>query len=122
MDFITLATAVIAYISLGITGGFLEEHGKEIYHKAKDLLTPDEMITLNLLEKYPENKDLQSEAATALETHLKANPDVAEQLEKLLETANQTPANTSINLNRQDGEINTNIQGNQNTHINLNPK
>lgn len=123
MDYTAITTAVIIYITSGISAGFLEEQGKEIYQKAKGLLVHDEIITLGLLEKYPENKDLQGEVAAALETHLKKNPDIAEQLKKLLETVNQAPpANTSININRQDGEINTNIQGNQNTNANLNPK
>jgi hypothetical protein len=118
----TLAITIVGYIAANVATGFLEEPGKELYQKVKGLLKPDEMITLNLLEKYPENKDMQSEVATALDTHLKANPDIAAQLEELLKTINQTPANTSTNFNQQQGETNTNIQGNQNSNINLNPK
>jgi hypothetical protein len=118
----TLALTAVAYIAAHVATGFLEEPGKELYQKVKGLLKPDEMITLDLLEKYPENKDLQSEVASALETRLQANPDIAGQLEKLLKTVNQTSVNTSTNFNQQQGETNTNIQGNQNTNVNLNPK
>lgn len=44
MTFTTIAT----FISLEIASGFLKEHGKEIYHKVKDLLTPThEVIVLS---------------------------------------------------------------------------
>ena len=51
---------IVGFISLQVASGFLKEHGKEIYHKVKGLLTDDELISLNLLEKYPESKELQA--------------------------------------------------------------
>lgn len=82
MDLMTIAT----FISLEVASGFLKEHGKELYHKVKALLTPQELISLNLLEKYPESKELQGEVTSALKTHLETNPDIAEELEALLVT------------------------------------
>ncbi|HEX8249451.1 MAG TPA: hypothetical protein VF599_14830 [Pyrinomonadaceae bacterium] len=118
----TLALMLVTYIAANVATGFFEEPGKELYQKVKGLLKPDEMITLNLLEKYPENKDLQGEVATALDTHLKANHEVAAQLEELLKTINQTSANTSTNFNQQQGETNINVQGNQGSPVNFNQK
>lgn len=122
MAFETLALMLVTYIAANVATGFLEEPGKELYQKVKGLLKPDEMIKLNLLEQVPDSPKLQGEVAAALDTHLKASPDIAEQLEKLLEGVNQTSVNTSTNFNQQQGETNTNIQGNQNSNINLNPK
>lgn len=44
----------------------------------------DEFVTLNLLEKYPENSDIQKEVAEKLEEKLKSNSDFANVLNDLL--------------------------------------
>src|SRR5215213_2864051 len=75
---------IVGFISLQVASGFLKEHGKEIYHKVKGLLTDDELTSLNLLEKYPESKELQDRFAGELKAHLETNPDIAEQLEGLI--------------------------------------
>ena len=114
MDFVTIAT----FISLQVASGFLKEHGKEIYQKVKGLLTPEELISLDLLEKYPESKELQGEVATALETHLGANPDVAQELTALLE---KLPAfEAKQNTITQTGDGNTAVQDIHGSEININ--
>jgi hypothetical protein len=114
----TLAITIVGYIAANVATGFLEEPGKELYQKVKGLLKPDEMITLNLLEKYPENKNMQSEVATALDTHLKANPDTAAQLEKLLK---QIPApQIKQNTLTITGDGNIAVQDTSNSSININ--
>jgi hypothetical protein len=75
---------IVGFISLQVASGFLKEHGNEIYHKVKGLLTDDELISLNLLEQYPESKELQDRFAGELKAHLETNPDIAEQLEGLI--------------------------------------
>lgn len=77
-------TTVAEFISLQVAGGFLKEHGKEIYTKVRALLTPDELISLDLLEKQPANRELQDKVATTLARHLEANSDVVQDLTLLL--------------------------------------
>jgi hypothetical protein len=109
---------VAAFIALEIASGFLKEHGKEIYHKAKDLLTPDEIITLNLLEKYPNSKELQGEVATSLETHLKSNPKIAKELEELIK---QLPLSQVMrNTITQTGDSHIAVQDTKDSNININ--
>ena len=114
MGFATIAT----FIGLEIASGFLKEHGKEIYHKAKSLLTPDELITLNLLEKYPQSKELQSEVTSALQAHLEANPDIAQELEVML---NKLPAfEAKQNAITQTGDGNIAVQDIHGSKIDIN--
>ncbi|MDQ6786764.1 MAG: hypothetical protein M3033_08130 [Acidobacteriota bacterium] len=108
MDLVTIAS----FISLEIASGFLKEHGKEIYHKAKGLLTPEEITTLDLLEKYPKSKELQGEIETALEKHLKANPEISEDFEKLLVKLKKTNPTKIINEVIVDSEIKNNLISN----------
>lgn len=115
-----LIETVASYIALEIASGFLKEHGKEIYHKAKDLLTPEEITTLNLLEQYPDSPKLQGEVAAALETRLQSNPIIAEELSELIKQLKSASNKTNINI--QQGESNVNIQGNENSPINFNQK
>jgi hypothetical protein len=100
MDWTTVAT----FISLEIASGFLKEHGKEIYHKAKGLLTPTELTTLGLLEQYPDSKKLQGEVANAFETHLKSNPDITNELNKLIKLLekNRPVAKNVSNIENKD--------------------
>lgn len=108
MDLITIAT----FISLEVASGFLKEHGKDIYQRVKNLLTPEELISLDLLEKYPHSKELQGEVATALKTHLEADPDIAKELEALL--AKLPAAATKQNTLTQTGDANISVQGSHN--------
>lgn len=80
MDLISIAT----FISLEIASGFLKEHGKEIYGKVKEVLRPEELITLNLLENQPESGELQQQLAGLIGTQLAANPNLARECEALL--------------------------------------
>lgn len=114
MDFLTIAT----FISLEVASGFLKEHGKEIYHKVKGLLTPEELISLNLLEKHPESKELQGEVAAALETHLRDDPGIAQELEALL--ARLPAFEAKRNAITQTGDGNTAIQDVHGSKININ--
>ena len=77
-------TTIAAFISLEVASGFLKESGKEIYHKVRASLTPEELITLDLLEQHPDNKELQEEVASKLKAHLETKPDMAEELRALL--------------------------------------
>lgn len=108
MDLISIAT----FISLEVASGFLKEHGKEIYQKVKDLLTPDELTTLNLLEQYPDSKKLQGEVEATLKTHLESNPDAAEELEALIAKLPKTE--TTRNTANQSGSANISVQGSGN--------
>ncbi|MGC2235266.1 MAG: hypothetical protein WA584_03845 [Pyrinomonadaceae bacterium] len=115
-----LIETVAAYIALEIASGFLKEHGKEIYHKAKGLLTPGEITTLGLLEQYPDSQKLQGEVAAALETHLQSNPAAAEELSELVNQLKAASNKTSYNY--QQGETNINIQNSEGSRIDLNKK
>ncbi|HSK70485.1 MAG TPA: hypothetical protein VK892_02230 [Pyrinomonadaceae bacterium] len=56
-----------------------------ILDKVRGLLVGDELTTLNLLEKYPGNEDLQNELKETLKPRLEANPETAKELEKLVQ-------------------------------------
>jgi hypothetical protein len=75
---------IVGFISIQVASGFLKEHGKAIYQKVKSVLTDDELISLNLLEAHPENKELQGEVAAQLKAHLETNPAIAEEMEALI--------------------------------------
>lgn len=59
MEPATIAIAAVSFIALEIAAGGLKEIGKDIYGKVKESLKPDEIIKLDLLEKYPESKELK---------------------------------------------------------------
>lgn len=103
-----IAIAAVSFIALEIVAGGLKEIGKEIYGKVKGSLKHDELIKLDLLEKYPESKELKSEVAEALTKHLETSPELAKELEELLKrsTTTQIKENT-ININ---GEANITAQ------------
>ena len=114
MDPITVAT----FISLQIASGFLKEHGKEIYGKVKELLRPEELITLNLLENHPGNGELQQQVAGLIGKQLATNSDLARECETLLENFR---ASISIeNQIRQTGDDNIAMQGIHGSQININ--
>ena len=119
MEPTTIAVAAVAYIALQIAEGGLKEIGKDIYGIVKDSLKPEELIQLNLLESKPEDKELQTKVAGLLAARLEEKPETVEQIQRLLQSANHA----SVNINRQEGgETNINLQGNQNTSFNFNPK
>lgn len=98
MDFLTIAAMVVteSLVPLFKTFGTkaLEEVGKKtgeevfdnrqtILGKVKDLFVGEEVITLNLLGKYPDNEDIQKEVTEKLETKLKERPDIATNLAQI---------------------------------------
>src|SRR5260370_662426 len=103
MDLITIAT----FVSLEVASGFLKAPGQDIYQKVKKLLTPQELISLDLLEKYPQSKELQGEVATAVQRHLETNPDITKELEAFL-------AKLPQNRVTQTGNANIAVQGSNN--------
>jgi hypothetical protein len=114
MDILTIAS----FVALQVASGFLKEHGKEIYQKVKSILTPEELITLGLLEKHPQSKELQGEVATAIQTHLEANPGIAQELEALI--AKLPPVEAKQNTITQIGDENIGVQDVQDSKININ--
>ena len=101
MDYLTVAAALVttAIVPLFKTLGTkaMEEVGKrtgqelvdnrvKILGTVRGLLVGDELTTLGLLEKYPDNEDIQSEVVQTIETKLKAKPEVAENLNQLTNT------------------------------------
>ena len=114
MDLATVA----AFVSLEVASGFLREHGKEIYQKVKSLLTPEELISLNLLENDPENKELRDEVASALESRLKADSNLRRELEEFFV---KFPASVrKQNTITQTGYGNISFQDVQGSKIKLN--
>ena len=107
MDFLTIAATIVTsslvplFKELGKkaleevskkTGEEVFDKRQAILEKVKELFVGGELITLNLLEKYPDNEDIQQEVTEKLETKLKEHPDVAASLaqlsQKLVETEN----------------------------------
>jgi len=119
MDPTTLAATAIGFIAGEIASGGLKEIGKEVYQAVKGAFKPEEFTFLELLEKYPENKDIQAEVAGKLEQCLIESPEAMDQLQLLLAKANQQSALNSYNVNNQKGKININVQGNQNSPVRL---
>lgn len=111
-----IAIAAITFIGLEISAGGLKEIGKEIYGKVKESLKPEEMIKLDLFEKYPESKELKGEVAEALIKHLEADSDLASKLDELLQKAQVSTSKTNINI--QKGKENYNIQDSPGAKIN----
>lgn len=105
MEPATIAIAAVTFLAGGIAGGGLEEIGKDIYGKIKERFKPDEIIKLDLMEKYPEVKELQGEVAEVLTKHLEANPELSSELAELLKQipASQIKQNT-MNI-EGDGSI-----------------
>ena len=99
---------IVGFISIQVASGFLKEHGKEIYQKVKSILTDDELISLNLLEANPENRELQEKVAAQLKAHLETNPSLAEELEALIATLRAL--GTKQNALSQTGDDNIALQ------------
>lgn len=132
MDIVTLVplviSAVVPYLQKGIgkivektaEAGF-EQRGK-IWSLVKGLLPDNDLTLTKFLEENPDDAKAQGKLEGKLEERLKDKPDVAKELEELINTINQTSVNSSVNINRQDGEINVNSQGNQNSSFTFNQK
>ena len=60
------------------------ENRSAILEKVRGVLVGEELTTLNLLEKYPTNEDMQKEVAEKLTLRLEANLVVAKEIEELL--------------------------------------
>jgi hypothetical protein len=114
MDLISIAT----FISLEIASGFLKEHGKEIYGKLKEALKPEELITLNLLETHPDDRNFQQKVASSIGTHLASDPNLSRECEALLK---EFQANIKItNEITQTGNGNVAMQEIHGSQININ--
>jgi hypothetical protein len=105
MEPATIAIAAVTFLAGGIAGGGLEEIGKDIYGKIKNRFKPDEIIKLDLMEKYPEVKELQGEVTEVLTKHLEASPEFSNELAELVKRipASQIKQNT-MNI-KGDGTI-----------------
>lgn len=94
-----------------------EKTAESAWNKVKDVMNGEELITLNLLEKYPENKDLQNEVAEKLQPRLEENPTIAKKLEELLK---QIPSiQIKQNTISQSGTANISNQDISNSTINF---
>ena len=110
---ISLVTALVtkAFEKLG------EKTTESVWNKARSILTGEELTTLNLLEKFPENKDLQNEVAEKLQPRLEENPAIAKELEKMLK---QIPSiQIKQNTTSQSGTENISNQDISNSTINI---
>lgn len=108
---ITLVTALAtkAFEKMG------EKTTESVWNKVKNILTGEELTTLSLLEKYPENKDLQNEVAEKLQPRLEENPIIAQELKELLE---QIPSiQIKQNTISQSGDSNIAVQDTSNSKI-----
>jgi hypothetical protein len=87
-------------------GEAIVENRVAILEKVKELLKSDELITLNLLEKYPENTDLQKEFTEVVTPRLQANSNTTKEIETLL---SKLEASLQIKRNEMKVEGNDNI-------------
>ncbi len=130
MDPVTIAT--VASAAIGALAPFFKKGGEKladkiaeegfnqrgkIWETVKGVFAGDELTTLNLFEKYPENTDIQNEVKSKLEEKLTAQPAIAEQLQELLKhlPASQIKQNT-IDIS---GDGNNAVQDNSGT-VNIN--
>jgi len=120
MEPATIAIAAVTFIAGGIAAGSLEEIGKEIYGKVKESLKPDEIIKLDLLEKYPESKELKGEVVEVLTKQLEAKPELVNELDELLKKVNIPTSSNAFN--QQQGKTNINIQNSPSSKVKFNEK
>ena len=80
----TIVAGVISALAMKPPKKFTEksaekafENRSAILEKVRGVLVGEELTTLNLLGKYPTNKDMQKELAEKLTPRLEANPVVA---------------------------------------------
>lgn len=96
------------------------ENRSAILDKVRGLLVGEELTTLNLLEKYPENTDLQKELTETLKPKLEANSKAAEELEKLVQPF--LTVTNKQNTQTQIGNNNIGIQDVSGSEIKINQK
>ena len=95
------------------------ENRSAILEKVRGVLVGEELTTLNLLEKYPTNEDMQKEVAEKLTPRLEANLVVAKEIEELLK---QMPTiEIKQNTLTQTGDNNQAAQDIHGSTINFNP-
>jgi len=104
----TLAISLVTALAKKAFEKFGEKTAELTWNKVKGLSEGEELTTLNLLEKYPENIDLQNEVAEKLQPRLEENPAIAKELEELLK---QIPSiQIKQNTISQSGDSNIAIQ------------
>ena len=101
MDFLTIAATVVTtslvplFKELGKkaleevskkTGEEVFDKHQAILEKVKNLFIGDELTTLNLLAENPEDGKQQGRVESKLEDKLKANPNVAKEIDDLLKS------------------------------------
>ncbi len=94
------------------------ENRSVILEKVRGLLVGEELTVLNLLEEFPENKDIQNKVAEKLTPRLEANPAVAKEIETLL--ANMPALEIKQNTLNQIGDNNQAAQDIHGSTINFN--
>lgn len=123
-----VVAAVVPYLAKGadkllnktvdeaVDKGF-EQRGK-IWETVKGLFVEDDLTLLNLFEENPADQKTQGKLEGKLEDRLKANPEVAAQLEALLK---QIPA-SQIKQNTMTitGDGNIAVQDTNNSNVNIN--
>ena len=130
MDISTLAplvvSALVPLLQKGaekITEKAAEEgfaqRGK-IWNLVKGMFAEDELTLLNLFEQNPENVETQAELRGELKHLLKANPDIAGQIDELIKQIPQSPGKQ--NTINQSGSNNTAIQDVSSSTVNINQK
>lgn len=117
IDMETLALTLVTALATKAFEKLGENTAESVWNKVKDLMQGEELITLNLLEKYPDNEDLQNEVVEKLQPHLEENPEIAKELEKLL---NQIPSiQIKQNTVSQSGDSNIAIQDTSESKITI---
>lgn len=113
----TLAISLVTALATKAFEKLGEKTTESVWNKVRNILTGEELTTLNLLEKYPENIDLQNEVVEKIQPRLEENPAVAKELEELLK---QIPLiQIKQNTNSQSGMGNISNQDISNSTINI---
>jgi hypothetical protein len=120
MDPTSIAIAAVTYVAGELAGTGLKELGKDLYGKFKELWKSDEMVKLDLFEKYPKSEDIKTEVSQDLAKRLEENPDIAKEFEGLVK---QIPAvQIKQNTTTITGDHNLSFQDTSNSTFNLNQK
>lgn len=113
----TLALALVTALATKAFEKLGEKAADSAWNKVRGLLSGEELTTLNLLEKYPENKDLQIEVAEKLQPRLEENPAISRELEELLK---QIPSiQIKQNTISQSGDSNIAVQDTTDSKITI---
>jgi hypothetical protein len=123
----TIASSAIAALSTFLLKGsekladkiaddVIESRGK-IWETIKNAFQGDELITLNLLEKYPKSAEIQNEVKIKLEEKMAANNDLAAQLQELLKKL--PGSEVKQNTMTVTGDNNISLQDTEGSHINI---